>query len=342
MSAAGGRILFLAALIAFGGGAGLARAADLDCANAVGAREKLVCADPALTAAAQKLTAAFDSALQPLSAEGREALRDGQRSWIKFTDTVCGVGAQTAPAASAAGETPTACLARYDAMRQDQLDHATVVAAGRVFTRHESFSARPVADSSGFVTTVIAYPQVDRPRSASERAWNKRMVREAHRPAAPHPSANGYADSWVDYQIDNATAELVSMVFTRYWYGHGAAHGISARLPSTWLWREERALRAGDVFDRRKSWQDALAQLCFDRLSLEKRQKNIDYDASPATLRKLVASADRWTIERDGLGIQFQEYEIGPYVLGSPKVTIAWTALRPYLAARPPFRIPPS
>src|SRR5579862_8956801 len=112
------------------------------------------------------------------------------------------------------------------------------------------------------------------------------MAKKAHRSAAPHPSAKGYSDSWVDYRIVNATAELVSMVFSYYWYGHGAAHGISARLPSTWLWQAARELRADDVFDPAKPWRDALVRLCLNQLSAAKKEKNIDDDATPETVGK--------------------------------------------------------
>jgi uncharacterized protein len=324
-------------------GASTARAASFDCAKATTAREKLVCGDPKLSAADDAVAKRYRAALQPLSPDGRKELRAGQRAWLRFVDTICGTaGTQIPPAVVNRYDTPASCLATRYGVRQRQLDQATVVAGKLVIARHESFAATPSDDRYKFVERDIAYPQIDRPAGEAERRWNVEMRSEAARYGANPNPKNSNTDVWLDYKLVTVTPALISTVWSASWYGHGAAHPNNSQLPVNWLIAASRGVAPDDLFDPAKPWQDKLAEHCFAALMNAKDAKNIPYFVKSASeLRDVADRADRWTIEHDGLGIQFQPYEIGPYVIGAPKCVIPWDELRPLAAEHPAFAIPP-
>ena len=309
----------------------LSQAASLDCAKLAAQRERLVCADPALAKADEALARAYEAALAPLSPAGGELLRRGQHSWRRFVDRVC-----EAPEA----EPPARCLAREYTQRQSQLRRATVKLDGMVIGRVERFAAHRVADRYQFVKRDIAYPRIDAPRRAVARRWNAMIAEAARKDAGPEESAD--ADVTIDCEIGLATPRLISAVLLVYRYGHGAAHGITRYHPVNWLPAEARQLRAGDIFDRAAAWQNAFAELVFAAMRQQGAERHVEYAVKDAAApRPIVADPGRWVLGRDGLAVQFGEYEIGPYALGAPRIAVPWEALRPYLRRNPPFPIPP-
>lgn len=312
----------------------LACAASFDCAAAQTAREKAICADPALSAADDALAASYRAALAPLSAAARAELETAQRSWLRFVAAVCTPLRGVAQLA----EAPTQCLARHYAVRQRQLGGAALASGGRVFARVETFASRPSHDRSRFIERDIAYPQIDQPRGAAERRWNDSVRREVERMAAVQ---QGEArDRYIDYRVALSDPRIISLVITDYAYPHGAAHGGEAVTAWNWLLDQRRTLAVGDVFDRARDWQAVLAQNAFARLT-QQIEPDMLFVKSADKILDAVAKPDRWAIEHDGIGVLFQQYEVGPYVIGHPEAIVPWSAVQPLLTAQPAFAIPP-
>ena len=323
------------ALLALGAGA---QAASLDCANPAAAREKLICADPKLAAADEAIARDLSAAQRPLSPAAKQGLQEVQQSWLRFIDTLCGTTGTDIPPAAKDRETPAACLARRFEVRLRQLEHATVVSGDLVIARNERFSARPSDDRFGFGERDIAWPQIDRPKNAAERLWNAAVRRRIDAIAKPEPQI--IEDRALDYRIASAGPLLISTVILDYRYPHGAAHGGEAIRGFNWLLESRRELATGDLFAPGQAWPDALAQLAFAALQ-QKIEPAMLFIKSAAELRKSVVKPENWAIEPDGLGLLFQQYEVGPYVIGHPEAMIAWPQLKPLLATHPAFAIPP-
>jgi uncharacterized protein YecT (DUF1311 family) len=318
-----------------------ASAASFDCAKAVTAREQLICGDPKLAAADEALAASYRAALRPLSPAAQRALRAGQQSWLHFVDTICRTGGRQIPPAANRFDTPTSCIEGRYAVRQRQLDHATTVSDGLVIGRFEDFAATPSDDSNRFLARNVAYPQIDRPRSKAQQRWNAAMRNAAARLAEKPNPENPNTDVWVDYRLVTVTPALISLLWSVSWYGHGAAHPNNNELPVNWLMAPSRRVAADDLFDPAKPWREGLAELCFAALiSAKEATDNPYFVKSAAALRDIADRADRWIIERDGLGIQFQPYEIGPYVMGAPRCVVTWDKLRPFVAEHPMIVVP--
>jgi uncharacterized protein YecT (DUF1311 family) len=325
----------LAALLALGTGA---QAASIDCAKPANARERIVCADPSLAATDEAVAAELSAALAPLSPRARQALQESQRAWLRFIDTLCGTAGSEIPSAAKDRETQAACLERRYGVRKRQLGQATVASGGFVIGRHERFAATASRDRFGFVERDIAWPQIDRPKSTAERLWNAAIRRRIE--ASAKPEGHGAEDRYVDYRIASAGPALISTVITDYRYPHGAAHGGEAVFGFNWLPERRRGLAAADLFAPAKAWQGTLAQLAFAQLQRQIEPAML-FTKSASELRGSVAKPENWAIEPKGLGILFQQYEVGPYAIGHPEAILAWPSLQPLFTARPAFAIPP-
>jgi uncharacterized protein len=149
----------------------LAEAASFPCNAPATARERLICGDAELTRADEALEVSYRSALATISELGRKALRNGQRDWVSYTDTMCAVGG------NAPLDRPSAlCLKDEYANRQRQLEQAVIKRGGIVIRRVDLFTVAPSSGSNPafkFNTTFVSFPQIDQPRDEREEAWNK-------------------------------------------------------------------------------------------------------------------------------------------------------------------------
>jgi len=340
-------LLLMATALPIAGMAGSARAASFDCATAATPFEKTVCGSAELSSLDDKLAAAFASALAPLSHDGRAAFRQSERAWLRFVARVCRLDGKKAPRPKEAPP-PAQCLQSEYQLRLRQLATAVTVADGLVIHEVDLYAAHPDetarGTNAGFDIVRIAYPQIDRPKSGSERAWNQQMAEEAKKriPAdSGEPSESSYLQT--GYVITLVTPEVISLVFDDYVYS-GGAHGNSIATPFVWLRRQARFIAAGDVFSDAKDWRKAMARACLKALETEARKEDKNFDPyeglQASDLEAAVADPARWTIEASGLGTQFQKYEIGPGVLGTPKCVVPWSVVKPYMSPKAAFTIP--
>ena len=97
-------------------------------------------------------------------------------------------------------------------------------------------------------------------------------------------------------------------------------------------------MQADDVFDKTKPWQEVVLKYCLEDLS-----KHEGYWGNSKKSDVIIKLGDmplntiRWAFQKEGLRIQFNPYEVAPYVYGAPNVLIPWDMLRQYLVADPPI-----
>jgi uncharacterized protein len=231
-------------------------------------RERLICGNPELSGADEKLAAVYKAALNVLSEKGRSGLRNGQHDWLSYMQVVCWIGRKAPGSDSKAN-----CLKTEYEKRQKQLDNAVMKTGGMVIRRVDRFSVAYSAGRGsggshpGFNTTVISFPQIDKPSNSGERAWNKLIAEHKHAGLSLEDvSANDYAgseddsDLFVDYVLGGVSPSMISLWLLVYDDAHGA-HGAAEDEGITWLFGERRALRAEDVLTpvspgtkRSRSW----------------------------------------------------------------------------------------
>jgi uncharacterized protein len=313
----------------------IAEAASFSCGASATTRERLVCADPADEA----LAVAYKAALGKLSENGRKAIREGQRQWLRYTQTVCGIG-RKAPA-----DRPSVdCLKDEYAARQKQLDAAVVKRGGLVIRRVDHFKTAPSSAPGsggrypGFNTTVVSYPQIDKPRDHREETWNILVLQhgragETVDDAAADPGDDH--DLTVDYVLGTVSPTLISLQLFIYDDWHGA-HGSASDEQITWFIREGRALAAEDAFHGKPGWEEALAQLVFDAAAREARKGGYELPfAEPSELAGEVSDPAHWLISDRVLGVRF-EIDAFPHVIAAE---IPWRQLKGYLRSPLPFAI---
>jgi uncharacterized protein len=309
-------------------------------------RERLVCGDPELSSADGKLAAAYRAALSALSEKGRSDLRNGQRDWLRYTQAICWIDGK-APSNNSKDN----CLKTEYEKRQKQLDNAAVKAGGMVIRRVDRFSVTystgrgSGGSHPGFNTTVISFPQIDKPNNARERAWNKLIAKHKHAGLLlAAVSANNSSDSeddsdlLVDYVLGSVSPSMISLWLQVYYDAHGA-HGTAQDEGITWLLGERRALRAQDVFDASRPWDEALARLVLQRA---KREASGDLAVSePSEIIDKVRDPAHWLIVKRALVFRFVS-ESAPSCCAAIEATIPWTVMKPYLRSPLPFSTAPN
>lgn len=327
-----------------------AAAASFDCGKAASLLEQTVCSDPKLSDADLLISRAFTAALAPLSGEGRDSLRMGQRSWLHYVQAVCSVDADTL--ASPQRERALECLRGEYLGRQEQLQQATVRAGHYFICQVDSFAVHRVSEVNGMLpglhpglaASSISYPQIDRPRDASQKAFNSRVVAWVkHANVSGDPAAVREDDFSDSYQVQYANMQLLSVLLVNTDRAHGAAQESTGVGILNWLFHQHRYLQTDDVFDHGKHWQPALKKLLAKALQdYDKTCRCLDLGSDQADNAITASlSASRWLIKKDGLALQFSSNELGGYAAGAPTIVVSWEKLKPWLAADSAISLPP-
>jgi uncharacterized protein len=313
--------------------------ASFPCAAAMAPRERLICGNPDLSRADEALTTAYKAALSALSERGREVTREGQWQWLRYTQTVCGIGLRRY-----ASRPSVDCLKDEYAARHKQLKSAVVKRSGLVLRRVDLLKATPSSAAggggryAGFNTMVISYPQIDKPSDKHEDAWNTLVLkhsRAGEAVAGVSFDPNDDHDLTVSYVLGSVSPTMISLRLLIYDDEHGP-HGSAADEQITWFIREGRALKAEDVFEGTQTWQEALARLVLDQAERAAHMGGYDLPFSqPSELANEVSDLAHWLITDRALQIRFN-IDAFPHVALS---VIAWSKLKRYLRSPLPFVI---
>lgn len=305
---------------------------SFDCAHATGNVERAICASADLSARDRALAASFAQALTQLSEDGQQALRGGQRQWLRLLHRSC--DASHRPDDGDRATWQQECLTRTYQMRQTQLDHAVERQGGLVFRRVDRFAVFPLPRTplpyENPATLAVSYPQLVTPDTPSRQAWNRAIADRFDRIAG-----DAAEDVVIDYRLGWVSPRLISLEVSDYRFGHGAAHGNETLSQSHWLLEAGRPLRAGDLFVPGRDWRRAIATHCLQELSRRPRT----WAESAAKLAPIVGDPARWSFGADGLTVHFDPYEVASHADGPQQVLVPWDLLRPYLVADPPVPV---
>jgi uncharacterized protein len=150
-----------------------ALAASFDCTKAKSPQEKAICASPELSAADEKMAGAYKAALITATAEKKEAVRDGQRTWLHAVADRCLI---------AGLESSTAlpeCLLGYYQTRIQELSLFSGTNHDAFITRFimltwpdKSGESSDLEEIHGYGTMKATWPQSTN-NTAEWQAWNK-------------------------------------------------------------------------------------------------------------------------------------------------------------------------
>ncbi len=313
-----------------------ATAASFDCNKASSPFELAVCADSTLSKADEDMAEAFYAARGVLSKQASAVVLADQRGWIRFVKRACTDNAEpkTRGRYDADG---IACLTNYFARRAETLgkigtNNGLTTYPVEMFATH----ADPDPDSWNKVaTTEISYAQID--DSGPEAFAFNAYARSLALPALQQSESDnepGTSDSQFAVELRVVIPQMIGVVINDWYYGHGAAHGNYAITYGQFLRKLQRPVTASDVFAA-DDWALALKPLVIARLkkSLEAETGETDilWEDELDGVEKVIADPTRWDVTEEGIGFQFEPYEVTAYAFGAPKAAMRWDELSPWL-----------
>ncbi|HVW93044.1 MAG TPA: DUF3298 domain-containing protein [Devosia sp.] len=331
-----GGLLLLGLVVLFGFAAAQpANAASFDCNKARTPFAKAICSHPDLSKADDEVAAAFRAALDGLSEPAKAEVTKAQDAWVKFANIACTKDAR--PATRPYGDDQLQCLQQVFADRTKQLGNSKSFGNLRVYYVDRYAALRdpdPANDGATVATKSVSMPRLDGD-DAEAVAFNRFIETDTGKDIdatiADHPSPDDGteddANSMIVSRVDDA---LITMVVNLYSYGHGAAHGNYSVAYVHYLRAARRRVETGDVFAG-NSWPDKLRALALQALK-DQLGDNLMLD-DPKSIDDLVVDPSRWDFSPKGLIVQFEPYEVAPYAVGAPTITIAWADIGDLLAA---------
>ncbi len=310
------------------GGVSVAQAASFDCTKAKTPFAKAVCGDADLSKADDALAAAYAAAQQGLSQDATAAVVKGQDSWLVYANRACTDDAK--PATKPYDADGISCLNSVFNLRIDQLGQGKTIGDYRVYYL-DSFGVLRDPDPPGCCSKVaqktVSVPRLDATDKFAS-AFNRFVATKLKKSIDPIMALqprDGSTDNWDALVVTGITPRRVGMQLTQDMFGHGAAHPVGSLTYIHYLPQKNRALVAGDVF-KGKAWQGHLQGLALTAVKAKLGDALLLDD--PKSINPLVIDPARWDFSKDGLIVQFEVYEVAPYVQGPVAVTIPWSALQ--------------
>jgi uncharacterized protein YecT (DUF1311 family) len=332
---------------------GVARAASFDCKVAKTDIERAICSDKDLSAADDRMAAAYKATMAMAPAEVQTEIREDQRTWVRSLTTVCKSDAVELAHTPARRAELVSCLKDQYKAQTTALQQRVVKKGGIVFVMRsvtvkvkdapDDTGIKDVETNPGYGTLTATWPQAlsDAPEWA---AWNAAMLLEAQKMSGGDgKTAGGWKSEWaqgtdtdVTAMLENVTSQMVSANVANDTMGHGAAHPNEAFEQFYWLLTEKRRLQATDVFAAGSSWEKVIAAKCRESL---KEQVGDDYESYAGTkadfaktLRDVIVTPENWEIDEKGITVDFPEYSVTPRAQPVEPVLVPWSALQADLA----------
>ena len=297
-----------------------------DCAQAAAAA-RATCVQTRQSAADKALTAVYDQLAQTLPAPARNHLRTDQESWRAAHNRVCAV--ETVEGASSSNP-----LGRQECI------------LSRTHRRTEWLRALPTGDNypyiseharteSGAVPGIryafsAVYPRFERPGIDYKQA--NALLAEAANAMFERPDAGdaiaGRTQRWsreLDYTLLFATPRLATIIAARNVY-LGGAHPVGYLSTLMVDVPTGRLITPTDIFVR--GFESKILPLVQADLRRQFReQPGFDESLEPPKLLKLLLQDRRWVARADRIDIEFNTYEVGPYVSGPYTVSLPYTRI---------------
>lgn len=148
-------------------------------------------------------------------------------------------------------------------------------------------------------------------------------------PEATPDAATG-SDLTVEYEIALAQDDLISIEFNVSEFYQGAAHPNSYSEVVNYDLKNGRQLKLSDLFKPGAKYLQTLSSYAIADLKKQSKQKgealtenDIQAGAGPKS-----ENYDKWTITRQGVGINFDPYQVGPYAVGPWAVIVPYSTLK--------------
>jgi len=146
----------------------------------------------------------------------------------------------------------------------------------------------------------------------------------------PPPEDSMHSDLTIDYEIGLAQDDLVSVLLFISSYYQGAAHPLGNSDSINFDLKNGKVLKLSDLFKPGAKYLPALSAYCISDLKKQSKAKqdmlddtSINNGASPNA-----KNYKTWTIRRNGIGVEFDAYQVGPYAAGAQTVIVPYSTVK--------------
>lgn len=187
----------------------------------------------------------------------------------------------------------------------------------------------------------VEYPQITGSSNAGVEKFNQQaqalatgLVTEFRKDMSEwdgaDPESTGGSDLGAGYSIAIATDNLISVDFGIGSYFQGAAHPNSYSRVINFDLKNGKPLRLADLFKPDAKYLQAIANYCIKDLQKQSKAKDdmLDDTSIQEGAGPTAKNYRSWTITKKGLGINFDSYQVGPYVAGPQFVLVPYSALK--------------
>ncbi len=140
------------------------------------------------------------------------------------------------------------------------------------------------------------------------------------------------SDLGAGYTIALAKDDLISVQFDIGGYSAGAAHPNSYTDVINFDLRSGKQLKLVDLFKPGAKYLQALSAYCIQDLKKQSKQKGEDGMLDDDWIQRGTGpdanNFRSWTITKNGLGINFDSYQVAPYAAGPQFVRVPYSALK--------------
>ncbi len=150
-------------------------------------------------------------------------------------------------------------------------------------------------------------------------------------PNTTGPGADSELQIWYDIYVSDT--DVISTQYHIYSYIAGAAHPLTVTHTSNFNMATGAEITLESLFKPNSNYLNVIAQYCIKQLTQEKRL------AFPDGAAAKPENYANWMIDRSGLLMVFDPYQVGPYVQGISTVLVPFSALSDILANDVPISI---
>lgn len=143
------------------------------------------------------------------------------------------------------------------------------------------------------------------------------------------PTTTG-SDLAIGYTVAIARDDLISIDFGVYGYYRGAAHPNTHSRVLNFDLKNGKPLRLADLFKPDAKYLKAISDFCVKDLQKQSKARDnmLDDESILSGAGPNPKNYQSWTITRKGLGINFDSYQVGPYVAGPQFVLVPYSAIK--------------
>jgi len=322
--------------------AGTAHAASFDCSKAKTSQEKAICGSPELSAADERMAAAYKALLAATTPEIKPAVRDNQRSWnVKMA-------ADCKTAAAEPGATLATCLLASYKARIPELNRMLTDGDYKFVSKSIKLTTPDTPDGGQASPDTVETPgsgtlQATWPESSKDSpqwiAWNKAMEAAVRKMASSDSRADPpgeWLKKWaqdtettITVSVNYIGARLIAASIDSDWMGHGAAHPDGATSEFNWMINEKRELRPEDVFLPGSAWDKTIQERC--ARALQQQLGDGLEQGWQQQLRRIVLDSRSWKLDGEGLTVILNDESMSPHAAPANPVKVPWIALKPFL-----------